>query len=654
MKKGVVLIQPNYQQGPKENNAYYLPYSVGVIWSYVNQFQDIKENFVVTDIIWRREKPDLLADRLANDDIFLFSCYVWNKNYIYALAKLIKEKNPNSILIFGGPEIPVTSSSLFDDYPFMDIVVEGEGEHTFADVLRNLITNDFKVNSSLTDVKGLVLPKIGGIITTGKRERVSCLDDIPSPYTSGVFDSIVNDPDNAHIEWNITIETNRGCPYKCTFCDWGSMTYSKIKKFDVARVQTEIHWGSEHRCGHMTVTDANYGIFPDRDSEIADYIIDAYQTTGFPYSIGITWAKNQKAVVVDIMKRFVSGIKLNSGLTVSVQSMTDAVLDNIERTNLNEHKISEIFSLCEKENIPVYTEVILGLPGETPSSWKQTLWTLFEAGNHTGINILQAQLLENAPMNLHQVEEFGLESTPTYDYMIGSYDDDANIDECVDVVTGTKDMPHNEMVEIHVFNWFINCFHISGLSTFVARILHDRHGISYGDFYDGLYTHLIKNNEWFHATTDEMRNIYKSWAKTGRVAHPDIGSVKINGLNLIYTGILRMHNDDRVVDIIDDIKEYVHSTFEYVPDDEVNQLIDFQKTYIVNYDDVSNYPMVKNYDYDIIGSLVNGTTYENNVTIQFSFKEQGDMSKQRFIENFWFGRKRNFGKTSVEVIVNEK
>ena len=84
------------------------------------------------------------------------------------------------------------------------------------------------------------------------------------------------------------------------------------------------------------------------------------------------------------------------GLTVSLQSMDDQVLDNIKRRNMELNKITEIFDLCNRENIPVYTELILGLPGETAESWKENFWKIFRVGNHSGINILQAQMLENA------------------------------------------------------------------------------------------------------------------------------------------------------------------------------------------------------------------------------------------------------------------
>ena len=120
--------------------------------------------------------------------------------------------------------------------------------------------------------------------------------------------------------------------------------------------------------------------------------------------------------------------------------------------------------MCDRNNIPVYTELILGLPGETVESWKSAFWKIFRAGNHTGINILQAQLLENAEMNLLQKRMWKIESVPVYDYMSGSYGD-ADLNECVDVVVSTKDIDREAMLDTLVWNSFIQTFHINGLTT---------------------------------------------------------------------------------------------------------------------------------------------------------------------------------------------
>ena len=65
-KKKISFVNPNFQQGPKEFNAYYLPYSPGIIWSYVNQFDDIADNIELDQFIWRRDPIEEVVERLKD------------------------------------------------------------------------------------------------------------------------------------------------------------------------------------------------------------------------------------------------------------------------------------------------------------------------------------------------------------------------------------------------------------------------------------------------------------------------------------------------------------------------------------------------------------------------------------------------------------
>ena len=156
-------------------------------------------------------------------------------------------------------------------------------------------------------------------IDTGASKRIDKLDDIPSPYTSGLFQKIM--ADNPNITWNGMLETNRGCPYMCTFCDWGSITQSKIKNFDLVRVFEEIEWMGQNKLDHFTICDANFGIFPDRDLLIADKLIETNYKYGYPRNYVINYAKNQKKEVVQIVSKFINSNFPNYGLTVSFLSL---------------------------------------------------------------------------------------------------------------------------------------------------------------------------------------------------------------------------------------------------------------------------------------------------------------------------------------------
>ena len=93
------------------------------------------------------------------------------------------------------------------------------------------------------------IPSISYIDEQGKyiqnqwAERIKDLDEIPSPYLDNIFKPLMDaNPDE---EWLVMWETNRGCPFSCTFCDWGSAIASKVNDFDIERLKKEINWFSK-------------------------------------------------------------------------------------------------------------------------------------------------------------------------------------------------------------------------------------------------------------------------------------------------------------------------------------------------------------------------------------------------------------------------
>jgi len=634
-KKTISFVQPNFQQGPKEFNAYYLPYSAGVILSYAFGFEHIKNTWEIDQLVWRREPIEETAVRLQHNDIVAFSAYVWNHRYNYKLARRIKELNPRVKIIFGGPEPAITDPELFVKEPFMDLVSKMEGEITFKRILEDFDT-DF------THIPGLLINTPTGLVDTGDCARIDDLDQIPSPYLAGIFDRII--AENPDVIWNATLETNRGCPYQCTFCDWGSLTYNKVKKFELTRVFHELDWIGRH-CGFVTITDANFGMFIERDNMIVDKLIEVQKKWAKLSSFSMTWAKNQKNEVVGIVKKLIDeSPNFGQGLTVSVQSMDHDVLENIKRRNLDQHKIDEIFALCDRNNIPVYTEVILGLPGETVDTWKNAFWQIFRAGNHTGVNILQAQLLENAEMNLLQKKMWKLDSVPVYDYMSGSHGD-VDLSECVDVVVGTKDIPREMMLDTLVWNSFIQTFHINGLTTYIARYLAKAHGIDYNEFYDDLYKY-IQSDTWFQQQFEETRSYFKNWTTDGRINHPRIGNIEVFGWNLVHRTTLYMQQQQKINHVFNIIDNFVRTTYT-IDSNILNQLLQFQRNYVIDYKDLPTLPIQQQFDYDFLGYLLDDANINTPCVYKFDSVEDKTMSMDRFLENMYFARKRNFGKTII-------
>jgi len=637
----IAWVQPNFQQGPKEFNAYYLPYSAGVVWSYSLADPWIRERFEVTEWVWRREPIEELALKLSTNHLVAFSTYVWNHRYNYHLAQLIKTFNPECLIVFGGPEVAIEDPELFVKEPFMDLVICYEGEITFKNLLKHFETKDWE------NVSGLLINRNGQAIKTQDATRIETLEEVPSPYLSGIFDKMI--ADHPEITWQGTLETNRGCPYACTFCDWGSLTYNKVKKFELERVFAELEWMAQRNFDWISITDANFGMFPERDGMIADKIIECQEKYGSPRTFSVAWAKNQKKEVIDIVKKLLDARGFNQGLTLSVQSLDLDVLENIRRKNMEMNKLNEVFELCDQRNIPAYTELILGLPGETLGTWKKNFYALYELNQHTGITVFQAQLLENAEMNLLQKKLFKITSQPVTDYFAGSYSVE-HIEESIDVITGTKDMPTPVMLDAQIFSWFQTTFHINGFATLVARFINKYKNIGYHEYYEDLFEYFM-TNEWLKKEEAEARQYFSNWMNTGRINHPKIG-VEIHGWNIIHRTSMNMHQEDKVDELYDFLETFLQRYD--LPKDMLASLMKLQRSYYIKYNDRNQYPMNLESDYNLWDYLsFNRPLKKIATTYRLDFPEDKTMSLNRFLELFYFARRRNFGKATVDLVGGE-
>ena len=634
--KKVSFVNPNFQQGPKEFNAYYLPYSPAVLWSYAITSPKVKENYSLGDFIWRRDPIEEVVELLKDCAVVGFSTYIWNRSYNNVLARELKKANPDVLIIFGGPEPPIEKPGFFEKFPYADICVKKEGEISFKRILEANSREEYK------SIPGLLINVNGETLDTGESERINELDVIPSPYLAGIFDDLVKRfPD---VRWNATLETNRGCPYACTFCDWGSLTYNKVKKFELERVFAELEWIGINQCDFVSITDANFGIFPERDSLIADKLIEVQRTYDNPKAYTISWAKNQKREIVEIVKKLIYEGGAKIGLNLSVQTMDENVLDIIKRKNLDTNKIEEVFEICEENNIPLYTELILGLPGETLESWKQNFYRLYKAGNHTGITIYQAQLLENAEMNLLQRKLYKIEARVVYDYLVGTYNEN-ELREGIEVVTSTRDLPHEKMLDAQVFSWFMNTFHINGITNYISRFLFKYKNVDYAEFYEKLFEH-IKQDPWLSCEIDRIRDHYGNWIKYGKIDHVPIQNIEIHGWNLVHSTIINMQSEHKAAHVFSVIRDFVKNNFE-IEDRMFEQLIKFQSSYIIDQSIMSEYPRIINTDYDFLGYIQGNNDLDISSTYEFEFPEDKTMSLQQFCEQIFFARRRNFGKAWI-------
>ena len=632
------MVQPCVMFGPADLNIAFLPYSLGCLWSYAKTSDTVKDEYELNNIIFKRDNIDTIASQFDSDQVVCFSLYIWNRRYCAKLARRIKERNPSCVIIYGGPEVQVSRLDLFNTIPYVDFVVLKEGEESFKSLLEELHKNNFDLTEEYKTA-GLLINDSGKVKTTGTPIRITDLDKLPSPYGDDMFDRLVRE--NPEFEWNATLETNRGCPFQCTFCDWGSLTYSKIRKFDIERVKKDIEWMGKNRSGHMQIADANFGIFLDRDSEIADKIVETKERYGYPYLWSISWAKNkQKQKQIDIVKKLSNG-----GLTVSAQSMDMGVLKNIKRSNLKEHEYEAIFKVAKENNIPLDTELILGLPGETLETWKAGLYDLFMSGNNHGVTIYQAQILENTELNLIQKQEFEIDTVLSYDLMLDkqAVNEEEDIREDIEITKSTKDMPFEDMKKALMFNWFIVTFHVQGFSTYAAKTVNKLLQVTYEDFYNSLEKWFLQNSEWYQEQYKVTVPIIDKYLVDRNLDfYETIPGFEAVGDKINFHSVVNAHYYNKTDSIINEVCKFLLDEYD-IDSQLVESIKTFTQHYIVTHERAKSYPIEVHLPHDI----KNGR-YDKAVTYKFDFVWDTDIPKQTFAERTYYQRRKEHAIAIVE------
>ena len=371
------------------SGQYYLPYSVGLLQSYVQEYISNKSKYVFKIPIYRRLPLEENIELLNGANILFFSVYVWNKKISLEIARRVKENNPNIFIIFGGPSVPDDAIEFMGKHIWIDASVHQEGEKSILEVLERYPDKDLK------NVLGITYRVDNQVFSTGPRKRMKNFSDVPSPYLTGVFDHLMKSVGSSH-QWLATWESNRGCPFACAYCDWGSATNSKVSKTELDRALLELDWFATNKVEFIFVADANFGIF-HRDEEIVDYVIHLSKKTGYPKVFSVQNTKNKKERAYIIQKKLAES-GLTKSVTLALQTTSEKSLSAISRDNIRSDDYLYLQNRFRKDGISTYTEIILALPGETYSSFANGVSDVISGGQHNKIQFNNLSILPNAEM----------------------------------------------------------------------------------------------------------------------------------------------------------------------------------------------------------------------------------------------------------------
>ena len=439
----------------------YLPLVSGLLRSFAETEEAIKHNYEFMPFIYEMSDPAAIkAQYVEKPDIAAFSSMMWNERLNYCIAQWVKDQYPNCLIVFGGPNVPMPPQHDIEEWMnahrFVDVAVRAEGEQAFRDILlRHIESDDF------SNIPGVAFRKRDGSVSfcDTQRPHKRDLSENPSPYLEGMYDYLVAQQSENHM-WQAIIETNRGCPFPCTFCYWGRGGLSrKYKYHDMERVFAEIDWMGKNKIPYVFNADSNFGM-NSRDAEIAEFIVNTKRKYGFPDKFRTCFGKNTDDKIFKIGALFHAN-NLEKGITLARQSNDPKVLENIRRNNISMETYVNLQKRFNDQNIPVYGELILGLPGETVESWKRGVDELLEAGTKNQIYMYMCQVLTNTEMAEKPYrEKFGLVTRRIPLAEIHGSDRPADwVTEYEEIIVQTNSMSMQEWRDLVRFNSTLMLLH---------------------------------------------------------------------------------------------------------------------------------------------------------------------------------------------------
>lgn len=458
------------QIGDGFGDQYYLPYAIGLLQGYAQSRLADPAAVQFGIPIYRRMSPDDAVQQLAGSQILFFSVYLWNHALSSEIAKRYRDRCPEAVIVFGGPQVPENRERLarfMEDHPYVDLACYTEGEEPFLKILENYQQRSWR------HVPGVAFRSGLDIEVTAPPSRLEELDQIPSPYLSGVFDALMADDSHAAGSWSALMETNRGCPFTCAFCYWGAGDRRRVRSYSLERVFAEIEWFGRHKIEFVFCCDANFGILP-RDMDIVERVAELKVHCGFPRAFSVQSTKNSTARIFNLQKRL-NDAGLQKGVNLALQSLHRPTLSAIERSNITTETYGELLALFNSAGIPAFSDLILGLPEESYASYTQGVERVIRQGQHNRIQFINLTVLENTAMaEPSYIERFNL-------YLVNSrivshhtsLTELSGVPETQRLVVGTSALPPEDWRRARVFSWFMALFYFDRLLQ-IPLILLDR------------------------------------------------------------------------------------------------------------------------------------------------------------------------------------
>ena len=297
------------------------------------------------------EKPDLLC----------FSCYIWNISFVRELIRDVKKILPKTRIWVGGPEVSYDAEDFLKEMPQITGVICGEGEETFAEVVRTYAQWEKQEEEpkALGNILGVVYREGKNLIFTGNRDILN-MDELVFPYENlSLFEHKI-----------IYYESSRGCPFSCSYCL--SSIDKKLRFRSVSLVKKELQFFLDHQVPQVKFVDRTFNCKKEHAMEIWKYIKEHDNgITNFHFEIAADLLTEEEIGLIAAMR---PGL---IQLEIGVQSTNERTLQEIRRKTSFQEICKKVRAVAEGENVHQHLDLIAGLPYEDYESFQKSFCDVY-------------------------------------------------------------------------------------------------------------------------------------------------------------------------------------------------------------------------------------------------------------------------------------
>ena len=291
-----------------------------------------------------------------NPDILCFSCYIWNIDMIGYITNHIKKVMPEVTIILGGPEVSFDTRTFMKENDAIDIVVIGEGEKTFRELILSLKTDD---DYSL--IQGIAFRAKGQIKTTEPRSIAPSMDSLPFPYEGEKLE------DNKILYY----ESSRGCPFNCQYCL--SSTIPGVRFLSPERIKKEIKYFIDQGVKQVKFVDRTFNTKKSHAMDIMNFILENHKgKINFHFEIVADLLDDE---LLEFLKAVPIGL---FQFEIGVQTTNEETLKEIDRQTNFERLNAVVKKISQGKNIHQHLDLIVGLPKEDYFSFRKSFDDVFE------------------------------------------------------------------------------------------------------------------------------------------------------------------------------------------------------------------------------------------------------------------------------------